>query len=86
MRFREAPEVMVFHELAGFKLLLGLLMGVLGKEGLGVPCASCKVPEVWDVNTVPVIAYSVIVVVVVIKHIFGTFQDAMAGCREKIRL
>ena len=85
MRFREAPEVMSFHELAGFELLLGLLMGVLGKKGLGVPSASCKVPEVWNVDTVSVIEYSVVVVVIVRKHIFGTFQDAMAGCREKIR-
>jgi hypothetical protein len=86
MRFREAPEVMIFHELTGFKLLLGLLMGVLGKKGLGVPRASCKVTEVWDVNTILGIEYSMIVVIVVIKHIFGTFQDAVADCRKNIGL
>ena len=77
---------MSFHELAGFELLLGLLMGVLGKKGLGVPSASCKVPEVWNVHTVTVVEDSVVVIVIVRNHIFGTFQDAMAGCREKIRI
>ena len=77
---------MISHELTGFELLLGLLMGVLGKKGLGVPRASCKVTEIWDVNNILAIEYSMIVVVVVVKHIFGTFQDAVAGCREKIRI
>ena len=47
MRFRQAPEVMLEHELSDSELRLGLFCCILRKKGLGVPCAS-RDPEVYN--------------------------------------